>query len=309
MIIDFTTLNTGDWIAIGIGLISLLVSIVVLYITYQTWKLKIGQSVRATYGISSSIEADGPYVSKVIIENLKDKELVIFSIYLKYGANVFIDLLDIDDTYDKYNHIIPPLSTRIFELGPPIYYTCSATEVDVNKLLRNDFSLRNGKIILITNQGKVVAKNFKRGWHPIALSFKNYATLNIRPHRIYNSDSVPVAHKQTEQYIDYSSIPVTTKFIAKLKLKSGKIFDYSISEHIKYILFKNLKFTSDILGSASALRNYLIKSREENLVDFEEILEIVDFQEFIANNKAKLSPCPDDDNIVETLNSFQYYFI
>lgn len=305
--IDIKEISAGDWLAIGIGLLSLFVSIIVLYITYQTWKLKVGQNVRASYGITSSIEADGPYISTVIIENLKDKDLIIFGLFLKYGANVYIDLLDIDSNYDKYHHIIPPLSTTVFELGAPIYYTAHAFEVDLTKILRNDF--HKGQIILETNHGKVVAKKFKKGWHPIAQSFKNYATLYVKPVRFYTSDSVPFAHKQSQQYVDYSSIEKTTNFVVKIKLDSGRLCDFKISSSHNYVLFQNLKFTTEILQSADALKKFLLQSRDKGLISFQEIIEIKDVQEIIAKDKSKLFPCPDKDNIVEPMNAFQYYFV
>lgn len=129
-----------------------IISAIVLYFTIKTWLLKHGQAVRASYGISIT---DKPYVSSVIIENLKDRDLVIFAIYLKFGSNVYLDLLDIDDNYDRYHHIVPSLSTRVFELGEPLYYTNSCREVDMEGLLKN---WKRGSIILLTNNGKIKAK-------------------------------------------------------------------------------------------------------------------------------------------------------
>lgn len=301
-----------DIIAIAtffVGLLGLFVSVVVLFITYKTWKLKCGQSVRASYGIASSIAADGPYVCNVIIENLKDKEVCIFGIYLRLGANFYLDLLDIDDIYDKYNHIIPPLSTRIFELGAPIYYHKSAREVNITSLLRE--YKHKGQIILATNHGKIVAKKFKKGWSPISQGFKNYDTIYVRPARLYCKSAVPYAKQQSEHYIDYSSIEKTFLYVVELLLDSGKTFEFKISndEKSEYVLFQKLTFSPTILSSVDNLRNYLLKSRDENLLSFRDILNIIDIQALISSDKKRLLSSEYEITSKHISNKFQYYVL
>lgn len=188
-LLDFTNPNILNiWIAAT----GLLVSAIVLIVTICTWRLKIGQSVRASYGITIT---DQPYVSNIIIENLKDRDLIIFGIYLKYGSNIYIDMLDIDSHYDKYHHIIPGLSTRVFELGPVLYYSEHSYEVDIQHLLNK---LNAASIILHTSIGKIKAKRFRNGWSPISQYFKNYGTHYIKAHRFYTEQSVPGSRKQSE---------------------------------------------------------------------------------------------------------------
>lgn len=305
---NLSDFSSGDLVAIIVGVLSLIVSIIVLFITYKTWNLKSGQSVRAEYGITSSIAADGPYISKVIIENLKDKELIIFGIYIRFGRNIFIDLLDIDDHYDKYYHILPPLSTRIFELGAPLYYHCSAREVDVESLLR-DNKLK-GDIILLTNIGKIKAKHFKKGWSPISQYFRNYATIYIRPTRFYTKDSCPLTRTQGEHFIDYSSIEKTSKYLVTIKFKNDKVQDFIISESYKYVIFQALTFTSEILNSKESLQKYFYDARNNDLISFEEIVDIKDIQDIVTKDKSHLLT-----DKIETIdkediqNWFQYWVI
>lgn len=305
---DLNDFTFSDIVSILVGLLSLFVSVIVLLITYKTWKLKSGNSVRAMYGITSSIAADGPYVSKVIVENLKDKELIIFAIYLKYGTNIYIDLLDIDNHYDRYHHILPPLSTRVFELGAPIYYHSSAREVDVEKLLR--FDRYNGEIILLTNNGKIKAKHFKKGWSPISQYFKNYATIYVRPARLYTDSSCPLSHNQSEHVIDYSAIEKTTKYVVKIRLNSGDTHQFYISDSYNYVIFQKLKFTPAILASKDALKEYLFESRDKNLLSFDEIIEIIDVQDAIQKDKKTLlSEKIDIIDKTDVQNWFQYYVV
>lgn len=303
---NIDNITIGEWLAILIGGASLVVSIVVLIITYKSWLLKNGQSIRASYDITSSCVAGGPYVSRVIIENLKDKDLVIFNVYLKLGANVYIDLLNIESGYDKYHHIIPALSTRIFELGPPYINIEHSNEVDLKKFR---VALHYGRIVLATNHGKIKAKRFKRGWSPISQYFRNYATVHIRTHRLYLQTSVPASHIQSEQYIDYSSVGKHVRYFVNLMLDSNKPFEFQISEHEKYVLFENLDFSESVLESKETLKEYLLDCKAKNLVSFKEILSIFDVQGFISENRKRLDLDPDGVNGFEILNPFQYYVI
>ncbi len=101
--VDFSKFTDAEKLNLLVASVGLVVSSIVLYITILSWKLKIGQSVRASLGITTT---DKSYVSNIIVENFKDRDLVIFGIYLKFGANIYIDLLDIDTHYDRY-HPLP----------------------------------------------------------------------------------------------------------------------------------------------------------------------------------------------------------
>lgn len=287
---------------IWIASVSLFVSCIVLIYTYRTWRLKRGQSVRASLGISAT---NKHYVSNLIIENLKDRDLVIFGIYLKFGSNVYIDLLDIDTHFDSYHHIIPSLSTRIFELGPVLYYTEHSFEVDIEKLLQ-DWTA--GTIILQTNIGKVKAKKIKSGWHPISQYFRNYGTHYIKAHRLYTREAVPSTHHQSENFIDYSSYDDRVRYVVTIKFVGEKTYDFEVPSSKNYIPFQKLNFTSEILSSVDTLRQYLIESRENNLIEFEDIVQIVNIAEIIQSNKDRFDLTPSGYTI-QIMNKFQYHVI
>lgn len=59
-------------------LLSIIIATIAGVFTYFTYKLKIGQKARACCGITYS--KDLPYISSVIIENQKDKDLVIHEV-------------------------------------------------------------------------------------------------------------------------------------------------------------------------------------------------------------------------------------
>lgn len=298
-------LKPEDVLMIVLSALSLIVAIIVLVITYQTWKLKKGQSARASISTASSSEIEGYYIYNIVIENLKERDLIIFGIYLRIGRNVYVDLLNIDSVYDKYIHVIPSLSTRIFELGAPIYYTTGIEEIKIDEL----FHHKKQKIILQTNFGKIKAKPFKKGWDPIYESFKNYSIVNIKPIRYYTQNSVPCSHNQSENFIDYTSVPKTALYVIKLKFNDGSIKEYNIFKKDNNPIFENLEFNDDNLKSIDSLNDYLIESRNKELIIFKEIIKIDDVQELIRKSKKGLSPVILTDKDIPILNWFQFFIL
>ncbi len=127
----------NDILILTISAISLFVSAIVLLITYKTYILKYGQKVRGWFGESSFIASDHTYISSIVLENLKDKDLVIFDIYIRIGHNIYLDMLNKDGLNEHYFHVIPALSTKEFRFGPPIEDIDGACSVDLSELIFN----------------------------------------------------------------------------------------------------------------------------------------------------------------------------
>ncbi len=300
--IELFNFSNPDTVNLWIAASGLIVSVVVLIVSVRTWRLKKGQSVRASYEISIT---DKAYVSRIIIENLKDRDLIIFGIYLKYGSNIYVDMLDINTHYDRYHHIIPGLSTRVFELGPALYYSEHSFEVNIEHLLQK---LNTASIILQTNLGKIKAKRFKKGWSPISQYFRNYGTHYIRVHRFYTEKSVPSSRNQSENYIDYSSYDHRVKYVVKLKFADGSVHDFDIPSIMSYIPFQKLCFTPEVLSSSDNLKQYLLESRANNLIEFSDIIQVTNISDILTKNKERLFPTPQGYKI-ESLSKFQYYVV
>ena len=284
---DFTNVPITDYV-------NIILTIIVLIYTFRTWNLKRGQSVRASCQISIT---DKPFISSVIIENLKDRDLVIYGIYLKFASNVYLDLLDIDFSQDKYNHIIPALSSRIFELGQPLFYTKGIVLVDMEDIIKNN----SYSIILRTSEGKITAKNIKNGWHPRSLT----GTYYIRPSRYYTKNAVPNTHYQSEQYIDYTSFDNSIQYVATIKISDDLTYDFEIPPRRNYIPFQKLRFTAETLQSSDTLYQYLLKSRSEQLIQFEQIIKIENIKQKIDGYKKGLIDEPKYSKVI-ALDNFQF---
>lgn len=292
----------------GFTVLGFLISAIVLYITFQTWKLKCGEKVRGEFDICSGIESSGYYINNIILENLKDKDLVIKEMYIRFGRNIYLDMFMKDTANESYVHIIPPLSTIEFKFGPAFAYTERCDKVTIQKLLHKNL-WKNSRIILITNEGKLTVKRAKKGWSPEFYYFKNYGTEIIRQHRYYSDNSVYGKNRIEHFAIDYSTYGDKTLYLVKLSLDDKKIVTYPIYEKHQVVKFQDLKFSNKELETCDTLRQFIEKEKEAGNINYIEIKEIIDFQSIIREYDDKYHHS--SDNILEPkpLNWFQYNII
>ena len=91
-------------------------------------------------------------MSEIKLQNTRDKELAISNIYIRFGRNVYIDMLEKKSRFDMYDIVIPPFGSAILNFGPVFLYSNGLKKANVEALL----NMRNGKIVLQTNEGKIV---------------------------------------------------------------------------------------------------------------------------------------------------------
>ncbi len=287
-------INKSDLLILVISSISLFVSVIVLLITYKTYILKYGHKVRGWIGVSSSVTSSNNYFHTLVLENLKDKDLVIFDIFVRFGHNIYLDMLDKDDLNENYFHIIPALSTKEFRFGPAIEYASGSALVNLSQLFADDKISK--KIILFTNQGKVIVSSFKKGWNPISDYFNNYGTVVINPIRYYSDKSIygrkGREKEQVNSAIDYSTYGNQTLYLVVLKRKHFGLVTYPIWKDIKVQYFNDIDFTEKSLENKDSLKKFLLKAKSNNKIDFEAIDTIVDFQSYVNSIRKKYSTSP-----------------
>ena len=111
------------------ALVALIVSIIALVYTAKAYLLKSGAYIRGLYSICSSISCDDKYIHHMNLENLKDRAVVIFKIYLQVGHNYFIEIDDFEDN---------PLILRPFEIFYKEYDPIDLYSVGMGRILLND---------------------------------------------------------------------------------------------------------------------------------------------------------------------------
>lgn len=310
----FDGIDKTNTLVLIISTISLLISTIVLVITYKTYILKYGQKVRGWVGEASSITSDNKYFHTLILENLKDKDLVVFEIYIRFGYNIYLDMLDKDDLNEHYFHIVPALSIKEFRFGAPIDYVDGGNIVNLSDLIF-DNKIRK-QIILSTNYGKIKVSKFKKGWNPITDYFRNYGTELIQPVRYYSSSSIygKTGKREMQSAIDYTTYGNKTLYLVILKRKHFGIVTYPIWKDSKVIYFNKIDFSDEALSNKSSLKKFILHQRSIGKIEFERIEEIVDFQEYVRgirkNYTLSQHPIKAENwftyNVIDRLQTYKY---
>ena len=232
--------------------VALIISIIALVYTVKTYLLKSGSSIRASYSTcSSSVSCEDQYVSSLTLENLKDRAVVIFKIYLKVGYNYYIELED----FDEKPLILKPFEAFKKEYDPIDLYSINLNRINLNKLFDN---LKVKKqIILSTSDGKYVVRTWIKRWDPVYDFFKNHITAVIRPQRATYKGK---------------SYGINAKYLIDIKTENNKeeiipIYphDYEIKKFIKF------RLTKESIESKELLEEHLNNQIKKGLLSCKEI--------------------------------------
>jgi len=234
------------------SIVALIISIIALIYTIKAYSLKAGSNVRASFGMcSSSRSCEDQYVSNITLENLKDRAVVIFKIYLRIGHNYYLELEDFEDT---------PLILQPFEVFKKEYdaldlYTINTDRIDLNKIF--DEKKAKKRIVLSTSDGKYVVNSWIKNWDPVYDFFNNHLTAVIYPKRTTYKGK---------------SYGINTKYIVDIKTESEKeevipIYpgDYRIKK------FKKFNLTKESLESKETLEAYLYEQVGAGILNCSEI--------------------------------------
>ena len=293
------TSNSQD-LNFALMLLSIIIATIAGVFTYLTYKLKIGQKAKASCVITYS--KDLPYISSVIIENLKDKDLVIHDIYVKFGPDIYVDLLD-KDFSDKYNIVVPPLGVKEIKFGPVFMYNVNTHRVTVESL----FKTTKYKIVLSTSHGKLTCNDWGKGWNAISESLNNHHVVVVYPNKIYSTSSVYFKNNFETPAIDYSSYSDEVQYVVKITTKDGEQMFCKIYNNNKKIkLFENLTFSEDVLKDEVSIRKYLNKAKEKKIVNFSKIEEIYDVRKMMAST---LEHYQDETIELKSENPWHFYTI
>lgn len=296
---EIVTCNSQD-LNLALMLLSIIIATIAGVITYLTYKLKIGQKAKASCVITYS--KDLPYISSVIIENLKDKDLVIHDIYVKFGPDIYVDLLD-KDFSDKYNIVVPPLGVKEIKFGPVFMYNVNTQMVAVENLFRTT----KCKIVLSTSHGKLTCNNWGKGWSAISESLNNHHIVVVYTNRIYSTSSVYFKNTFETPAIDYSSYSEEVQYVVKLTMKDGEqVFCKIYNNNKKTKLFEKLTFSEDVLKDEVSIRKYLNKAKEKKIVTFSKVEEIYDVRKMMAST---LERYQDDTIELKSESPWHFYTI
>ena len=270
----------------------MIVSAIALIYTIKTFWLKKGCHVRCNIATSSSFETEEVYVNEIELENLKDKTIAIYNIYLRFGANVYLDLLCHPTCMEASTQtvILNPYEVKVIKLHPQVIYVSNLQRV---LGIENYLNIRS-TVVLSTNYGKIEVKNNVKRWEPLNDYWKNYSTLIIQPYRLFHGGNT---------YNDrcYGS---RILYLVNVNLYNGTKLSCPIYKDVKVQFFNKLTFTDAILSSKEDLTKFLYEQRDSNNIDFKDI-EIIDLKSEIESIKGRYHSTIE----IKPISKFRYYTI
>jgi hypothetical protein len=234
------------------SVVAMIISITALIYTVKTYLLKSGASVRGSFGMcSSSVACEDQYVTSITLENLKDRAIVIFKIFLRVGHNYYIEIED----FSGEPLILKPFEAYQKEFGPIDFYSVNMNRIDLNDLFSNRKIKK--RIILSTSDGKYMVTAKIKHWDPVYDFFSNHLTATV--------------HSRRATYKG-NSYGINAKYIVEFKTENGMeevIAIYPRDYEIKK--FRNFRLTKDSLENKEAIEEYLYEQVGKGLLNCVEI--------------------------------------
>ena len=201
------------------------------------YRRKAGVLIYGNWTMASSRDCNDKYVSSITIENLKDRAITIFAIYLRIGHNYYILI----EKYDDVPLILKAFETYTKEYGPIHFYGINSNRVVLDQLL--DDSKVKKRIVLSTSDGKYVVQDNIKHWNPVGEFFQNHFTAIIKPVRtIYKDTSIGSNIKYVVEIIDNNN---------REEIVTIHPEDYNL------VRFRNFSLTRESLVSKESLTKYI----------------------------------------------------
>lgn len=153
------------------------------YLGILAYRRKSGAFVRGSFTPCSSRDCKDEFITQVTLENLKDRSVTIFGIYLRIGYNIYVEIEEFRDA----PLILKPFETYVKSFGPIEFYASSSRKISINGLLYGNRKIKK-HLFLSTSDGKYKVRSPSWGWNPISDSFLNYFTAVLKPVRSMHRD-------------------------------------------------------------------------------------------------------------------------
>lgn len=251
-----------------LSIISIPISIIALFFTIRNYIRKSGTSIRGGYCICSSAYCEDKYVSSIVLENLKDRPVVIFKVFLRIGHNYYITL----DEFNDEPKILKPYEAYSKNYDPIDFYSTSMRRIKLNALIGN--KKITSKIVLSTSNGKYIVKQCIKKWDPLGDFFDNHLTAIIHPAR------------STYKNKCFGS---EVKYIVDIKMKDGTEETIPIyPKDFEIRKFSKFNLTKESLSSKDSLENFLLEKAIDGTIKCTNITvhDIESWRKDIYNEKS-----------------------
>ncbi|MDT8339756.1 MAG: hypothetical protein RQ763_11235 [Sulfurimonas sp.] len=273
-------------ISLPLSLLAFIVGFATLIYTIKMVSMKKGIDVRCSYSLCSSIECEDKYISDFILENRKDKSIVLFQIYLKLGHNYYLELED----FEHAPLIIKPFEVYSQSFDPLLSYSVSMKRIKLDKLFDNPKVKK--KILLYTTEGVYEVKAHINMSHPISLFFKNYATAVIKTNRLKYDDK---------------AYGMNIKYLVEFTHNDGKKNVLALREDSYRTKFKNLTLNKESLRNKENLEIFFQEKLDDNILKNITKINVIDFKKEIQDYFENTNT----DKIIEAeyYGFFKYYVV
>lgn len=220
-----------------ISVVAIVISTVALTVSIMNYRRKSGLLIKGSVSLTSDRDCDDKYVSELMLENLKDRAVTIFLIYLRVGHNYYVEI----ERFEDRPLVIRPYEIYRKQYGPIHLYGFNTFRVKLNPLL--DDPKVPKRLVLSTSSGKYVVPDTIPHWSPIADYFRNYFTAIIRPIRTMFRET---------------AIGSNIKYVVELEHSDGRIQVVPIHpEDVDRKVFKNFSMIAPAMASKDNLTKFL----------------------------------------------------
>ena len=234
-------LSIYDWKSLpDIKYFAVFLALIGAIIGFKNYRRKSGLYLVGTFSFTTTSRSNDYYLDHIVIENLKDRAVSIYAIYIKFGRDIYILVEDFKDH---------PLILKSYEAfqksyGPIRAYFCNREPVKIDHLI-NDITIKK-QIVLSTGQGKYVIPNPVKLWNPRSES-KRVNALVVEP----------IIKKFKDQ-----TVGANTDYV--IVLDDGKHNEkiYLIDKN-NPIAFDNFCLTKEALKSEETLGSYIFSIRKQ----------------------------------------------
>ena len=236
-------------VALMVATGSCLVSTIALLYSVRGDRRKSGIDIRCDFAVATSIASEYPWVSKIDLQNEKDRAVTIYKIYLEIGHGIFIEI----EEFREKPLILEPYGTYYQQYDPIDLYSASMRHV--TGVL--DKSLGRRRIVLSTSSGRHYAKRRIDTQDPMVDFLSNYASGVIVPIRLTHNGK---GYGSRVQYI------VTFTHDDR----DDEIVPIYPDDH-RLVKFRHFQLTEDAMQSKEALEAFFREQMSEKRVSFSNV--------------------------------------
>lgn len=269
--------NGWSWVtaqsepAFFVSLVALIVAVIALSYTIRSYRLKAGDKVRFSYSLQADVEEEDKYIRSITIENLKDKALVIFEIYLKIGNGLYLEL----EIFENAPLIIGPFEVYQKEFDPVIFYSSNMKRVKLDHLFENEKI--KPYVVLSTTNGEYRVKAYIRRWSPLGEYFGNAYAGIIQPRRLMHRGRA------------YGS---QVRFLLDIEIHDGSRECIPIySEDYPRQPLRNLTLTKDSIETKDSFDAFIREKLSDGTINWKSY-QIIEFRKKVEDIKGFLDDGP-----------------